>query len=505
MKAVILAGGFGTRMRPLTFSRPKPLLPLLNRPVTAHILDHLKQHGITEVAITTNYLREQIEQYFGHEYLGMKLTYPAEEQPLGTAGCVKNIKDYFDETFIVMQGDTITDVDLTALVRQHRYFGGLATIAAIRVPDPWNFGVMELADNGQIRQFYEKPLIHDCKTDLANTGIYVLEPEALSHIPENTFYDFAKDLFPVLLERQSLYAQPVEAFWVDVGRPDGYIKAKKWLMGRMAEEYPECLMLDGKTEGKVAFGKNVKVGAHSHIFGPVLIGDGADIQRGCIIGPYSVLGSGVTIREYSVVNGGVLFENIEVGSNHEVSSSLIAEGCRIGSGGRIQSDVLIGGSCRLEENVSVINGSRIWPNMDIGSNSTVSGTIKRFVQMHDVRTGEPKWTLRTVSPDEGFYFNKLEGNHVLFTGQRALNLLEFNNILKNVEVNSLDYHLRGDINDFQIWLQKVVCDPALSEVFGEIKADYGRMDRKYVRHRMIEATNDRLNILLNAVRPKGYV
>lgn len=503
MKAVVLAGGFGTRMRPLTLSRPKPLLPLLNVPVTEHILDHLLIHGVTEAAITTNYLREYIQDYFGSEYKGMKLTYPTEEKPLGTAGSVKNIKNYFDDTFIVMQGDLITDVNLTELIKQHKYYSGLATIAALRVRDPWNYGVIDVADDGRVKQFYEKPLMNECTTDLANTGIYILEPEALEHIPENTFYDFAKDLFPILLERQSLFAQSVDAFWVDIGRPDGYNAAKKWLLNKLVSEIPDTCIIDGKLEGNVALGKNVKIGAQSQIFGPVLVGDDVTLERGCVVGPYTILGSGVTVREYSVINGAVLFENIEVGSGEEVAASLIAEGCRIGSSGVIQSDVMIGGNCRLENNVSVINGSRIWPNIGITVNSMVNGTLRRFIQTQETRD-DPKFSLRTLSPDEGFYFNKLEGNRVSYTGLRALSLLEFNNVLKHVELSSVDYHLRSDVNDFQIWLEKVVSDSHLSATFMELKKECTNMDHKILRHRMIEATNYRINELLNIVRPKGY-
>ncbi len=504
MKAVLLAGGFGTRMRPLTFSRPKPLLPLLNRPVTAHILDHLREHGVSEVAITTNYLREQIEAYFGGSYRGMALHYPVEDEPLGTAGCVKNIQGWLDGTFIVMQGDTITDIDLTGLIGSHRAHGGLATISAKRVDDPWNFGVMEVADDGRIVQFQEKPLMHECRTDLANTGIYVLEPEALDYVPERTFYDFSKDLFPTLLDRQCLFAEPTESFWVDVGRPDGYTAAKKWLMGRMESEMPDSSEFLGVLDGKAAFGGNVRIGSHTQIFGPVLVGDGATVERGCVIGPYTVIGSGVTIREYSVLNGAVLFEGVKVGSGEEVSNSFIAEGCSIGSGGMIQSDVMIGGNCRLEGNVSVINGSRIWPNMDISENTMVSGTLRRFVQMHEVRE-DPRWSMRTVTPDEAFYFNKLEGNHVSFTGRRALSLLEFGNMLRDVEPSSVEYHMRSDVNDFSQWTERVISDQHLAGLFEDIKRESKGMGPKVVKHRLLAATKDRLNVLLGEVKQEGYV
>ena len=504
MKAVLLAGGFGTRMRPLTFSKPKPLLPLLNRPVTAHILDHLKEHGVTEVAITTNYLREQIEAYFGRQYRGMLLSYPVEDEPLGTAGCVKNIEGWLNDTFIVMQGDTITDIDLTDLVRRHKSRGGLATISAKRVDDPWNYGVMEVADGGLIGQFQEKPLMNECRTNLANTGIYVLEPAALDYVPERTFYDFSKDLFPTLLDRQCLFAEPTESFWVDVGRPEGYTAAKKWLMSKIETEMPDSAEFGGVLDGKAVFGRNTSIGGHTQIFGPVIVGDGVTVEKGCVIGPYTVLGSGVTVREYSVLNGAVLFEGVNMGSGEEVSNSFIAEGCSIGAGGVIQSDVMIGGNCRLEGNVSVINGSRIWPNMDISENTMVSGTLRRFVQMHEVRD-DPRWSMRMVDPDEAFYFNKLEGNHVSYTGRRALSLLEFSNMLKDVEPSSVEYHMRHDVNDFSQWIERIISDQHLAGVFEDIKKESKVMGPKVLKHRLVSATKDRLNFLLGEVKQDGYV
>ncbi|MFH1055556.1 MAG: sugar phosphate nucleotidyltransferase [Candidatus Altiarchaeota archaeon] len=503
MKAVILAGGFGTRMRPLTFSRPKPLMPLLNRPVTAHILDHLKGHGVTEVAITTNYLREQIQAHFGSEYLGMKLTYPFEAQPLGTAGSVKNIQEYFDDTFIVMQGDTITDMDLTSLLTQHKYYSGLATIAAVKVDDPWNYGVMELGDDGRVRQFFEKPMIDECKTNMANTGIYVLEPEALDHIPANTFYDFAKDLFPKLLERQSLFASQTDGFWVDIGRPEGYNRAKKWMMSRIESEIPDSSILDGRLEGRIRIGQNVKIGIHSHLIGPIVVGDNVTIDKDCVIGPYTVLGSGSEVKYQTVLNGAVLFENINIGAGGDVGNGFIAENCKISLGARIQSDTIIGGNCTLEENVSVINGSRIWPNIGVSNDSMVSGTIKRFVPAFEVHY-DPQWSLRKVTPDEAFYFNKLEGNRVMFTGARALSLTDFNSILKHIDASSVKYHMRSEVNDFEQWSQYVLCDLKLAEAFREIKREYARMDAPVIRHTMVDATTRRLNELIDTIKRKGY-
>ncbi len=503
MKAVILAGGFGTRLRPLTFTRPKPLLPLLNKPIIAHILEHLSRHGVTEAAITTNYLREKIHEFFGDEYAGVKLTCPVEEQPLGTAGSVKNIQDYFDDTFIVMQGDTVTDMDLTALLTQHRYYSGLATVGAVTVEDPWNYGVMELRDDGRIKQFYEKPMVDECIINLVNTGVYVMEPEALDHVPPATFYDFSKDLFPVLLERHSLFASVEDCFWVDTGRPGGYNTAKRWLMSKMESSIHDTASVGGRIEGPVVLGEGVELGARTHLLGPVMLGDNVKVEGDCVLGPYTVLGPHTEVRGYTLLSSAVLYEHNVVGSGNEIMNSVIAEGCRIGAGDRIQSDVLIGGGCLLHENVSVANGSRIWPNMVIDCNTMVNGTLRRFVPANEVRS-EPRWTLRSLTPEEAFYFNKNEGNHVSYTGLRARSLWEFNNTLKQVELSSLDHHLRSDVNDFSVWLEKVICDVKLARDFENIKRGYDSMDKRAVRHRMIDSATERLEQLLREVRPKGY-
>ncbi len=503
MKAVILAGGFGTRMRPLTFSRPKPLMPILNRPITAHILDYLKEHGIKEVALATNYLRAQINDYFGDNYRGIKLTYPIEDKPLGTAGCVKNIDDFFDDTFLVMQGDTITDINLTHLIKQHKYYSGLATLAAHEVDDPWNFGVMDLADDGRIKAFHEKPLIDECSSNLVNTGLYILEPEALEHVPKDKFFDFSKDLFPILLERHSLFGLHTPGFWVDIGRPVGYEQAKKWLMSRITPSISDTTSISGKLEGPIVLGDNVDIGRHCHLIGPIVVGDNVTLQKGCVVGPNTILSNDVNIGSYTLLNGSVIFENTRIGSDSEVASSFIAEDCIIGSNGIIQSDVLIGGRCNIEPNVSIINGSRIWPEMGIQEGSMVSGTLKTFIQVHEVRR-EPKWILRSLTPDEAFYFNKFEGSHVSFTGKRALSLWEFNKILKSIDESSLQHHMRSEANDFQRWANRVIGDEQLSTTFNALKNKYSLTDIDALRHHLLRSTRNRLNELIAQVNTPGY-
>jgi len=503
MKAVILAGGYGTRLRPLTYSKPKPLLPLLNKPILEYILDHLRDHGITEAIITTNYLREKIMDHFRGEYKGVKLSYPVESKPLGTAGCVKNIQDQLDETFLIIQGDTITDFNISELIRWHRHFGSLATIGSYRVCDPWNYGVLELSDSGCVKKFIEKPPVNDCTTDLVNTGVYVIEPEALDRIPRDTFYDFAKNLFPDLLESQRIYSHRLSGFWVDVGRPAGYNLAKKWLMDSLNNFISSDADITPEIDGPMNISANVRLESGVQITGPVFIGENTLIRRNTKLMPYTVIGSNVEVHRDTLLDGAVLFDENQVAQDAHITEAIIAENCRIGFSDTIQSDVLIGGGCRLDDNVSVHNGSRIWPGMEIGVNSHVNGTLKRFIQVNEYYR-DPKWSLRSLTPDEAFYFNKQEGGSVLYTGLRAKSLLEFDKILREVDMRSLDYHMRAGTNDFQQWADEILCDPKLSKAFNTVKAEYKRSEKRLIRHVLIEITSSRLNELLQVVTPKGY-
>ncbi|MFH1403532.1 MAG: sugar phosphate nucleotidyltransferase [Candidatus Altiarchaeota archaeon] len=509
LKAVILAGGFGTRMRPLTFTRPKPLLPLVNKPVLYHILDHLKMHGVTEVFLTTNYLRGQVVDSVGGEYNGVKINYPLEEQPLGTAGCVRNIREGLDETFLVIQGDTITDIDISSLVKSHRFYSGLCTIAGFFVEDPWNYGIMELDDAGRVRHFHEKPMVDDCKSNLANTGIYVLEPEALDFVPARTFFDFAKDLFPRLLERESIYGKEFSGFWVDVGQPGGFIRARDWMMKQIENRIHSTASVDGRLQGKVVVGEGTILEKGSLLIGPVVVGDNVVVKKDSIIGPYTTIMNDVTFGERSLINGGIIFEEVRLGSDTKLTNTFIAEKCSVGTNNTSSNHVVIGSGCNLGGNISISEGSRIWPNIRVLDNSMVSGTLRSFMPLQESHN-DARWVLRTVSPDEAFYFNKSDGGYIQYTGFRARSLWDFIDILKQVDSNSMKYHFRGSINDFSQWVDRVLCDPTLSNNFESIKSDMfvkSRVDSDYkvVRKAMVDVSRARLNRLLEEIRPSGYV
>jgi len=496
MKAAILAGGSGTRLRPLTFTRPKPMLPLVDKPIIEHIVEYLKNFDIDEIAITTNYLREQIISYFTSKNPEVKLNYPLEEYPLGTAGSVKNIEDYFDDTFVVIQGDNITDIDLKKVINEHKNSGALCTIATYKVEDPWNYGVISLNDDGRIKQFYEKPLVENCKSNLINTGLYIIEPEVLRYIPKNVQFDFARDLFPILLEKECIYGSIVDGFWIDVGESEGYTKAKNWMLSKEESSISGLSDICGHIEGNVIIGENTKISENSVVIGPVVIKNNVVIDKNCRIGPYTCINDNAHIRSNTNVNSSVIFENTTLGEETYINSCFIAENCLIGHNSNIQSSAIIGPHCELGSRVDIAQGSRLWPFVNIPRGYTVSGTIKKFVQTHEI-IHNPEWSLRAVTPDEAFYFNMLQGHHVLYTGYRAINLEEYSNILKQVDISSIHYHLRENINDFAQWTKLIICDNKLANEFKIIKDEFMNKNRDCeLRNKLISATDSRIKELI---------
>ena len=220
MKAVVMAGGEGTRLRPMTANQPKPMLPVVNRPIMEHALRLLRRHGLTETVVTVQFLASIVRNYFGDgEDFGMRLQYATEETPLGTAGSVKNAEDALrDEPFLVISGDALTDIDLSDLIAFHKDNNALVTVALARVPDPLEFGIVIVDDDGKIQRFLEKPTWGQVFSDTVNTGIYVMEPEVLAHVPAGQVVDWSADVFPKLLENGApLYGWIADGYWEDVG------------------------------------------------------------------------------------------------------------------------------------------------------------------------------------------------------------------------------------------------------------------------------------------------
>lgn len=229
MKAMILAAGIGTRLRPLTDTTPKVMLPIEGKPLLEYHFDLLKKFGIRDIGVNLHHLPDVIRDYFGDgSRSGVNIRYSFEEELLGTAGAVKKLEDFFDEPFLLIYGDNLVEVDFSKLIRSHESLGGLATIAVYHHPEPWTQGILEIDENGRVKSFVEKPPRDQIKSDFANAGIYVLEPEVLQLIPPETFFDFGNDVFPLMLKKNlPIYACEIEGYVQDIGTLERYAKAQK--------------------------------------------------------------------------------------------------------------------------------------------------------------------------------------------------------------------------------------------------------------------------------------
>jgi len=281
MKAVVMAGGQGSRLRPLTSGRPKPMVPVVNRPVIVHCLELLRRHGITEIIATVQYGASSVEDYLGNgRQLGVDITYVAEEVPLGTAGSVKNARYLLDDTFLVISSDALTDIDLGALIARHRDKGALATLALYRVPNPLEYGVIITEPDGRIQRFLEKPNWGEVISDQVNTGIYVLEPEVLDVIPSDEPYDWSQQVFPELLRRGApLQGSVAGGYWCDIGNHEEYMRAcADFLEGRVNLGEP-----GHHIGGRIWTEGSVEIAPDAQLYGPIYLGDGTQIKGGVII------------------------------------------------------------------------------------------------------------------------------------------------------------------------------------------------------------------------------
>jgi mannose-1-phosphate guanylyltransferase len=308
--AVILVGGQGTRLRPLTHYMPKPMMPVLNRPFLAHTLAYLKNYGVSDVILALSYLPEVIQGYLGDgTNLGMQLNYAVEDNPLGTAGAVKNAEPYLESTFAVLNGDIFTNLDLADMLAFHRRKRAKVTIALTWVANPSAFGVVETENDGRVRRFMEKPNPDQVTTHWINAGIYILEPEVLKHVPEGSHYMFERGLFPRLLElAEPVYGYPFSGYWLDMGTPEKYLclncdllaaKAISHLVPGVSQDGVYCepdatIHPSASIVGPVVIGSRCRIDQRAHIEGPVVIGEDCHIGEGASL-ERVVLWAGVSI------------------------------------------------------------------------------------------------------------------------------------------------------------------------------------------------------------------
>src|SRR5437762_3693538 len=320
-----MAGGEGTRLRPLTSNQPKPMVPVVGKPCMEHILELLKEHGFDEVIVTVAFMPQAIRSYFGDgEALGLAIEYSVEESPLGTAGSVRLASDKLDETFLVISGDALCDVDLTELMRIHRERKAAVTIGLKSVDNPLEFGIVVTDEDGRIERFLEKPSWGQVFSDTINTGIYVLEPEVLRHIPEDRPFDFSKELFPLLLEMgRPMYGFVLDGYWQDIGNLDQYRQANFDAL----EERVQLDITGIRIRGNVWLGDGVDLDDLDAIEGPAYLGNYCRIARGAHVGPNTVLSTSVTVRERGRVVRSILDTSTYVGRRTDVVGAIVGRSC----------------------------------------------------------------------------------------------------------------------------------------------------------------------------------
>jgi NDP-sugar pyrophosphorylase family protein len=339
MKAVILAGGEGTRLRPLTLTTPKPVVPVVDRPFLRHQLDLLATVGVTEVVFSLAYQPERIFAVFGDgRALGKRIHYAVEETPLGTGGAVKNAEAHLDDTTIVFNGDVLTDVDLPAVVRRHREARASATLVLAPVPNPAAYGLVEFDEGGRILRFLEKPDPSQITTDTINAGIYVLEKETLSLMPPAVNHSIERGFFPALLARGDYVAAYVHrGYWIDIGTPEKYLQVHRDILeGR----FPVTLRGDAVSGGWIEGPAEIETGAA--LAGPFYVGPGCRVAAGARVGPGAVLVGGVRVGEGAQVRDSVLWEGSEVGPGARVEGALLGRAVRIGRNAAVAAGSVLG-------------------------------------------------------------------------------------------------------------------------------------------------------------------
>lgn len=356
LKAIIMAGGEGSRLRPLTCDCPKPMLRLMGKPLMEHAVRLLQRYGVQDVGVTLGYLPDAVMDHFGDgASLGVRLRYFVEESPLGTAGGVLRAREFLDETFIVLSGDGVTDVDLGAALRFHRARGAAATLVLVKSERPQEYGMVVTSEDGRVRAFHEKPGRSDVYSEWINTGIYILEPEILERIPEGAPCDFGHDLFPALLrEGAPLYGWAAEGYWCDVGDVGAYLRAHADAMdGKIA--LPD---LSPRTEGAI-----IEEGAIVEM--PALIAPGAHICAGARVGAYSAIGAGCFVAPGADVKRSLLFDGARIEPRAQLRGCVVAANAVVGEGAQLFEESAVGSGSRVGARATLPPGVKLWPQKQL--------------------------------------------------------------------------------------------------------------------------------------------
>lgn len=359
MKAVIIAGGLGTRLRPLTYNTPKPIVPVANRAFTIHQIELLRQHGITEIILNLHYLSDNIKSILDDgKDLGVKLYYSIEEHPLGTAGAVKNAEAFFDDgPLVVFNGDVLTDINISQILEFHRKKKARVTLTLTRVEDPTAYGLVLTDKEGRVSRFIEKPsweqlanLSSDGPVDTINAGIYVLDPKIFRDVPAGVEYSFERQLFPGLLEQGApIYGYISDRYWIDIGKPGQYMSAHEAILRNEVA----VRVFGGRGERGVRIGENSRIEKTAKLTGPAIIGKGVVIGAETRIKDYTVLGDNVSVGDETVLEQSIVWSGTRIGDHASLNDCIIGYNCVI------EDNVTIGGGVVLADNSFIRRGSLI--------------------------------------------------------------------------------------------------------------------------------------------------
>ncbi len=371
MKAIIMAGGFGTRLKPLTNNLPKPMVPVANKPMMQHIVELLKKHGIQKIVSLLFYQPDKIRGYFKDgSAFGVQMDYNLSDDDYGTAGSVKNAERFLDERFLVISGDVLTDFDLTKAVQFHKEKGSFATLVLTRVANPLPFGVVITDEAGRVERFLEKPTWGQVFSDTVNTGIYILEREVLDYIPEKTDFDFSKDLFPLLLsEKKPVFGYIAKGYWQDVG------DLKQYQMAQLDVLQEKVIVaINGKKTGENWFGENCKIGEKAVIEKGAIIGNNCEIRNGAFVSR-SIIGDGSFVGDGAQVRDSVLWENVAVGPHSSLLADVVADHSIIENEAILEENVFVSDHVKIGARSLLKANIKIWPNKEVEEGAVLTSSF----------------------------------------------------------------------------------------------------------------------------------
>lgn len=373
MKAIIMAGGKGTRLKPLTSNIPKPMVPVINKPTMEYAIELCKKYNIDQLAITLAHLPNSIIDYFkeGHQW-GVDISYYIEKVPLGTGGSVKNCEAFLKDTFLVISGDALTDIDLAKAIKYHKEKKSKATLILKEVEIPLEYGVVITDKEGRITRFMEKPSWGEVFSNCINTGMYILEPEILDYYNKGDVFDFSRDLFPRLLnDNIPIYGFITDAYWNDIGSMGSYVETHQDILS----EQVEIKLPYNEESSGVFIGENTILKGDINIIPPIVIGNNCIIYHGSTIGPYTVIGDNCVIKEQATIEKTVLWDNCYIDKFSSIKGSVICDGNKIKKSVQIHENVAIGEKCIIEDWGVIRSDIKIWPHKKIEENTIVTQNL----------------------------------------------------------------------------------------------------------------------------------